>query len=447
MTVAPQEERRATLQLRDELVRQTIAWCVAQSRFYRDRFEAAGSFRGLVDLPTLPVLHREDVVAHHADLICGQSLPAAVQHTTGTTGASLQLHRSAAEQAFIWEFFSAQLAARPFPTPRPLHLNLVNAYHGSLTPMPSVAYVLNAGVYDRAQASQARGLLDRTYDLDGVEPRISVVMGTERMVKALTVYLLDDGFDLAASPVRTIALFGGHVTPNRKRLLSRLWQAPVQDNYSLTEVFGGATECGIGGPWIFDPHVVAEVAHPRTFEPVESGVGVLLLTTLYPFVQQMPLVRYCTNDLVEVVETGEQDGAPVVRYVGRVPRSILDTAEASVEPLLLSGPLYEILETFPDIAVSPRFPDLGDGPGLELTGDHHFSVDHLHEDGVDRITIRLGMRYAPELFPERVATISAGIRAQLYQAHPALARRVTAGAAELEIVALAAKAVSAYDSK
>ncbi len=447
MTVAPQEERRATLRLRDELVRQTIAWCVSQSPYYRRRFDAAESFRGLADLPKLPVLHREDVVAHHADLICGRSLPAGVQHTTGTTGASLQLHRSAAEQAFIWEFFSAQLAARPFPAPRPLHLNLVNAYHGSLTPMPSAAYVLNAGVYDRAQASQARVLLERTYDLEGVESRISVVMGTERMVKALTVYLLTDGFDLVASPVRTVALFGGHVTPNRKRLLSRLWQAAIQDNYSLTEVFGGATECGIGGPWIFDPHVVAEVVHPRTFEPVESGVGVLLLTTLYPFVQQMPLVRYCTNDLVEVVETGEQDGAPVVRYVGRVPRSVLDVSRASVEPLLLSGPLYEILEAYPDIAVSPRFPDLCDDASLELTGDHHFGIDHRHEDGIDRIALRLGLRYAPELFPERVAAVGAGIRAQLYQAHPELARRIGAGTAELEILMQPADAVAAYDSK
>ena len=447
MTVASQAERRATLQLRDELVRQTVAWCVSQSRFYRSRFEAAAPFRGLADLPRLPVLHRADVVEHHADLMCVQSLPAGVQHTTGTTGASLQLHRSAAEQAFIWEFFSAQLASRPVPTPRPLHLNLVNAYHGSLTPMPTAAFVLNAGVYDRAQASQARVLLDRRYSLEGVERRISVVMGTERMLKALTVYLMDDGFDLAGSPVRTIALFGGHVTPNRKRLLSRLWQATVQDNYSLTEVFGGATECGIGGPWIFDPHVVAEVVHPRTFEPVTNGVGVLLLTTLYPFVQQMPLVRYCTNDLVEVVETGEQDGAPVVRYVGRVPRSILDARGSDVEPLILSGHLYEIVEAYPDIAVSPRFPDLCDGPGLELTGDHHFGVDHRHDNGVDRITIRLGLRYAPHLFPERVAAIGTDIRAQVFRAHPTLARRFTAGSAELEVVALPADAVAAYDSK
>jgi hypothetical protein len=247
--------------------------------------------------------------------------------------------------------------------------------------------------------------------------------------------------------VRTVVLYGGHVTPTRKRLLSRLWQASVRDNYSLTEVFGGATECGIGGPWVFDPHLVAEVVHPRTFEPVDDGVGVLLLTTLYPFVQQMPLVRYCTNDLVEVVATGQDDGAPVVRYVGRVPRSILDASGARVEPLLLSGHLYEILEAYPDIAVSPRFPDLCDGPGLELTGDHHYGVDHRHEDGFDRITVRLGLRYAPELFPERVAAVSAAVREHLYQAHPALAQRVAAGAAELGIVALPADAVAAYDSK
>jgi phenylacetate-coenzyme A ligase PaaK-like adenylate-forming protein len=447
VTVAAPEERPATLRLRDELLRQTIAWCVSQSPYYRSRFDRASSFRGLADLATLPVLHREDVVEHHAELVCGPSLPAAVQHTTGTTGTSLQLHRSADEQAFIWQFFSAQLAARPAPSPRPLHLNLVNAYHGSLTPMPSAAYVLNAGVYDRAQASQARVLLDRTYELPDVEPRVSVVMGTERMVKALTVYLMDDGFDLGASPVRTVVLYGGHVTPNRKRLLSRLWQASVRDTYSLTEVFGGATECGIGGPWVFDPHVVAEVVHPRTLAPVESGVGVLLLTTLYPFVQQMPLVRYWTNDLVEVVADGGNDGAPVVRYVGRVPRSIVDAAGASVEPLLLSGPLYEILEAYPDIAVSPRFPDLGDGPGLELTGDHHFAVDHRHEDGVDRITITLGLRYAPELYPERVAAVAAELRARLYDVHPALARRVAAGAAELRILAMPADAVAPYDSK
>ena len=432
----------AVARLRDTLLRDTVAWCTANSPWYRKRFPEPERFGGLADLASLPVLFREDVIEHHADLLCDAGLPAAVQHTTGTTGAFLQLHRSAAEQAFIWEFFAAQSAVRRQPEVRPLHLNLVNAYHGALTPMPSSAYVLSAGVYDRAQAAQARGLLERTYELPGVEARVSVVMGTERMVKALTAYLLEDGVDLCATPVRTVVLFGGHVTPARKRLLGQLWGAGVQDQYSLTEVFGGATECGLGGPWVFDPHVVPEVVHPQTFEPVTEGVGVLLLTGLYPFMQQMPLVRYCTNDLVEITDADGPAGVQV-RYVGRVPRSVLAYSGGAVEPLLLSGPLFEILEEVPDLAVTPRFPDLGSGPGLELTGDLHFAVD---VEG-DVLTVRVGLRYAPWLHPERVAALAAEITGRILAAHPHLARRIAAGRADLRVEPVEASAVAPYDSK
>jgi phenylacetate-coenzyme A ligase PaaK-like adenylate-forming protein len=437
----------AAAQLRDILLRDTVRWCVANSSFYRKRFPAPEDFGGLDDLSTLPVLLRQDVIDHQADLLCDPSLPAAVQHTTGTTGAFLELYRSPAEQAFIWEFFGAQLQAAGMPSVRPLHLNLVNAYHGSLTAMPTSAYVLSAGVYDRAQAVQARGLLERAHELPGVESRVSVLTGTERMVKALTAYLLEDGFDLAGSPIRTVVLFGGHVTPAHKLLLGRLWGAYVRDVYSLTEVVGGATECGIGGPWVFDPHVIPEVVHPRTFEPIDEGIGVLLLTGLYPFMQQMPLVRYCTNDLVEVVVPAEHPDGLQVRYVGRTPRSVIDDSGETVKPLLLSGPLYEILQGIPDIAITPRFPDLGSGPALELTGDHHFAVQHESCEGVDELTVRLGLRYAPWLFEHRVAAVQAEVSGRVLAAHPELARRVVAGTARLRVDAVSATDVAPYDSK
>jgi phenylacetate-coenzyme A ligase PaaK-like adenylate-forming protein len=436
----------AAARLRDTLLRQTVAWCVANSPYYRARFPAPERFGGLDDLKQLPILRRQDVIDHHAELRCDGGVPAAIQHTTGTTGAFLELYRSAAEQAFVWEFFAAQLLARPAPSVRPLHLNLVNAYHGALTAMPSAAYVLSAGVYDRAQALQARGLLERRYDMPGVEARVSVVMGTERMVKALTAFLLDEGYDLPACPVSTVVLFGGHVTPARKLLLGQLWGAAVQDLYSLTELFGGASECGIGGPWVFDPHVIPEVVHPSSFEPVDEGVGVLLLTGLYPFMQQMPFVRYWTNDLVEVVAPAGGPAGLQVRYVGRLPRSVLTEAG---EPLLLSGPLYEIIESIPDVAITARFPDLGGGtsPALELTGDHHYAVDHSVDDGADVITVTLGLRYAPWLYPDRASALEAEVTGRLLAAHPALAAGCVGGRAKLRIRLETAASVPAYDSK
>lgn len=436
MTAATTAPASAQRRLHGELLRDTVAWCVAGSEFYRERFPAPEEIRGVEDLQRLPVLFRQDVIDNHARLICDSSPPAAIQHTTGTTGPFLEILRGPAEQSFVWEFFAAQQATRPKPSPRPLHLNLTNSYHGALTPLPSPAYILSASVHDEAQASQARGILERSYELSDVEERVSVVMGTERMVKALTAYLHATGYDMAASPVRTIALYGGHVPAARKRLIGELWQAAVQDQYSLTEVFGGAVEAGIGGPWVFDPHVIPEVVHPRTLEPVTEGLGVLLLTGLYPFVQQMPLVRYFTGDLVQV-----EDGMP--RYAGRLTRSVIDDSGDDVVPLLLSAPLYEALDALPDIAIVPRFPDLPGGVALELTGDLRYQVEH--EPG--RITIRLGLRYAPWMFAERVAELVARLTRRLFDTHPELGARCADGRIELRIEPLEAAAVPPYDSK
>ena len=438
--------------LRSALLRETIQWCRSSSDFYRERFAQAGEITDLSDLVRLPVLSREDIVDNHERLRCDEGTPVAIQHTTGTTGAFLQVYRGQAEQDFVWQFHAAQLQATPPPTSRPMHLVLSNAYHGALTPVPTRAYVMSVGVHDTAQASQARQVLDATYELPGVDSRVSVVSGTERMVKALTAYLVDDGFDFSQSPVRRVDLFGGHVTPRRQAMLAATWGATVHNHYSLTEIYGGASEMWAGGPWIFEPHVIAEAVHPRTHAPVGVGeVGVLVLTSLYPFTQQMPLVRYLTGDLVEVVAPPEDPAGIQVRYLGRVPRSIVDDSGDTVRPLLLSGPLYEVVESLADVAISPRFPDLEVGVGMELTGDHRFAVEHVPADlsagVVERIVITLGLRYAPWMHPDRVEEVRRILATHLFAAHPELERRVAEGSLTLLVEALPAADVAPYDSK
>ncbi len=449
VTVASQS---AAYRLRSDLLRDTIDWCRSTSDFYRERFADAGQVTDLADLARLPVLFRTDIVENHERLRCDPETPVAIQHTTGTTGAFLQVYRGPAEQAFVWQFHAAQIDTTPPPASRPMHLVLSNAYHGALTPVPTRAYVMSVGVHDRAQASQARQVLDTTYDLPGVDSRVSVLSGTERMVKALTAYLIADGFDLAASTVRRVDLFGGHVTPRRQAMLAATWGATVHNHYSLTEVYGGASEMWAGGPWIFEPHVIAEAVHPRTHAPVGVGeVGVLVLTSLYPFTQQMPLVRYVTGDLVEVVAPQEHPAGIQVRYLGRTSRSIVDDSGDAVRPLLLSGPLYEVVESLADVAVSARFPDLEVGVGMELTGDHRFAVRHEPADPAvglaERIVVTLGLRYAPWMYPDRVDELRRTVSTHLFAAHPELARRVAEGSLVLAVDALPAVDVAPYDSK
>lgn len=443
---AATEQADATRDFRDDLLRRTVAWCSERSPFYRERFAGvAGSFRGLDDLALLPILTREEIAAHERELLCEPVQPACIQYTTGTTGTPLHLFRGPGEIAFISSFYGEQVRERlATGEPRPLHLSLTSAYHGQPTPVPVWAYAVFAGVYDRTQAQQARALLECGFDLPGIEPRITAVVGGDILVKSLTAYLVAAGVDLTALPVHTLGITGGHVSQARKRLLGELWQARVQDRFSLSEVFGGALECGLGGPWIFDTEVVPEVVHPRTLQPVDRGIGALVLTGLYPFMQMMPLVRYLTGDLVEVA--GHPDrGDPdlLVRFLGRARRSLLDAGGPEVVPLLLSSPLHEIVEGFPDVAATGRFADLGAGPHLELAGKLHYEVAM----GAGAIDLRLGLRYPPWQFPERVTEVISRLREQLYRRFPALAERVRRGELALRVSAATAAEVAPFNAK
>jgi len=437
---------------RNRLLKETLAWSVQRSAFYRKRLGGiADSVRGVDDLPNIPVLFRDDVVAHHSEMQCSTGAPARIQYTTGTSGTFLQLYRGSDEAAFISAFYSAQIQSRFQDVAiRPLQLSLTSGFHGDPTPIPGWPFVISAGIYTDGHADQVQRILEREYAIPGVEPRITAITGSEPQLKALTAALLSRGWDLAGSPVKRLVVTGGYLTPRRKALIARLWDAVLVDRFSMSEVFGGAVECGAGGPWIFDVEVIPEVVHPRTLEPVETGVGALVLTGLYPFVQMMPLIRYFTGDLVEIVGT-EATGQDqlLVKFVGRQRRSVLDTTGPTVVPLVLAGPLHEILEAYPDIAAANRFLDVNAGSALELTASLRYKLSApVPERGEpQRIELDLGLRFPSLLFPERTTELTTAIRRELYSRFPALRERVFSGDAVLQIRTLDAESVPPHNAK
>ncbi len=446
------ESAQVIRDFRDPLLRDTVSWCVRQSPFYRARFGSeAEHFRGLDDLPRLPVLFRDEAKADQDGIRCQQVTPSAVQYTTGTTGEFWRLYRSAEELQFIAQFYTerARTLLESGQT-RPLLLALTSVYHGAPTPVPGWPYVVSAGMYDRTQAHQARQLLEARYDLPGVEPQVSAIIGGDLVVKAFTAFLLSQNVDLRTTGVRHLIMTGGYVSESRKQLLADLWNATVQDRYSMTEVFGGASQCGLGGPWIFDPEVVPEVVHPRTLAPVNRGIGTLVLTSLYPFVQMMPVVRYYTGDLVEVADT-VANGAPdlVVRFLGRERRSVLDASGDDVEPLLLSAPFYDLLESYPEIAATERFADIGAAEGLEFAGKLRFSldIDRDQDEQVNRIHVVLGLRYVPWLYPDHTAGMISRLRNDVYDRFPTLRDRVARRQIDFHLTTRPAAEVGGYNMK
>jgi phenylacetate-coenzyme A ligase PaaK-like adenylate-forming protein len=101
-------------------------------------------------------------------------------------------------------------------------------------------------------------------------------------------------------PTRLSAVvsYSQYLTRHWRAILTETWGCPIIDRYRLAELFGGATQCLECGWWHFNPFLIPEVA-TESVAPMEEGVGLLLLTTLYPFQEAQPMVRYATGDLVE----------------------------------------------------------------------------------------------------------------------------------------------------
>src|SRR5262249_30793939 len=118
--------------------------------------------------------------------------------------------------------------------------------------------------------------------------------------------------------LKYLVSFGEYVTAKWRSAYAEIWGCPLIDRYSLSEVFGGATQSPVCGWYHFDPFVIPEVVSNRTKKPIAEGIGYLLLTALYPFQEAQPLVRYFTGDLVEVTHTkSSHPDCLAVRPLGR----------------------------------------------------------------------------------------------------------------------------------
>lgn len=143
-----------------------------------------------------------------------------------------------------------------------------------------------------------------------------------------------------APPAAIDLLFcGGDVlSPARQAMLAHMWDAIVLNMFGCSELFGpiaGPSEDG--GPLVWRcEHVAVEVINPATLSPCATGDrGVMVLSTLWP--KASPLLRYWTDDIVQLVDTNSAMAPFAFDYIGRPP-SMLNLASKQI-------PLRDIDET------------------------------------------------------------------------------------------------------
>ena len=88
--------------------------------------------------------------------------------------------------------------------------------------------------------------------------------------------------------------------------------------------------------------------------PAAEDWGELALTTLYPYAQAMPLIRYRTGDCL-YLDHSCPSGEPGLGFLGRAGECVFETDEDGNSLLLFApSPLLNIVDRISDIALRPH---------------------------------------------------------------------------------------------
>jgi len=423
--ISERVERRLVL----ELLNDTIERAARECPYYAETFRGLDlRVETLDDLGRLPLLHRDDLVTRRADLFANGERPVSVGMTGGTTlgkgraSGPLLFFKSAVEVEAKQQLL-AGLGARM--RPRPLVLHLVNLAHG-LDPHGGVEGCFQVPLERQYQFDAALCLLREVFAIDGFTPRVSIVAGALRLLKALTMLFIEQGVDGSVFAVTGIASSSNHLTSRWRTLLEQYWRAPVDDFYGMSEVPGlHAQRCASCGHFHCAGTVVTEVLALDRDDPIAAGVGRLIATSLYPLAAMMPIIRYDTGDLVELFPACAASDAHAIEFLGRQSDAIVlphsDGTHAVVAPIVVN----DVVDEFPDVAVT----QLAFAQHLGVRTPIGFLKWRLAwqpEANTRTLVLTIEPRWPPAQFPAAARDLRERIRASLLARSAALAARVAA---------------------
>jgi len=196
-----------------------------------------------------------------------------------------------------------------------------------------------------------------------------------------------------------VDLDGEIMTPRQGKHIAEYWGAEVYNGYGMTEV----GSIGFGAPGcdavhLNDLQTHVEILDPLTLEPAEEGE--LVATTLT--FRAMPLLRYRTGDRCRWVNCRCGWLAPAIRVAGRIGDDVV-IAATNLHGVRIAESLSEL-----------------DG----VTGSVEVVVDHI--DGVDQLSLRVGVEPEHRLRPDAVVQ-------RLFAAYPALREDHRASAFEMSV--------------
>jgi hypothetical protein len=376
----------ALSRVRDQQLLATLEHAANNVPYYRRKWGARWKrVRSVRDLHLLPLLTKEEAIANQRELLAGTPGAYGGTISSGTMHgdrAPLRVLHTDSETRALDELYAGFPAAKEPRRPRGFVLEVRAMHHGLPEGQPPHGRIRVPWTYTANALRLIRELLaNRQPDRSRA---IALNIGAGALM-ALTAWFSERGEDPARFRLIEISTYGRKLSPTWREHIERAWEAPIYDNFSLSEFRTPATECEACG-WFHwgDP--------PLHFEVVDHA---LVLTGLYPFVQAMPLIRYSTGDCVELGPRCATASERGFRFRGRVSQTVFDS---NGRPIVTGQDIQDFLESQPLVAREPhhcnqlglvKSPDIG---AVKYTLD------------VKRRHVQVEVRCDPVVFPGVVET-------------------------------------------
>lgn len=305
--------------------------------------DLAKEISSLSDIRDIPILFRETFVKQQEEIYCVKEPPDYVIHTAGTTGDQISVP---IYQREIEAYQNLVLKQIKLSSPLPLSLSIMNYSNTTkaLNFLPAI------DVYINNTTEHIVRLLQKKYNNNGVENSVTMIQGNLSNIRRLTMDLINHGYDPSTLGINLISSTGWLISKHSWKFLEETWNASLADRYAIAEIHGDAKYCPFCRWYHFDFTVIPEVVHPLTLLPIKDGVGLLLLTGLYPFNQAQPMIRYWTGDLFEIKSKLCTLNEPSYMFKGRTSTTIYYADGEKIYYLLFPTDVVQILDEFSDIA-------------------------------------------------------------------------------------------------
>lgn len=408
---------------------ETIRRAARLSPYYREAFAGVDlNFDSLDGLRRIPLLSRELLISRAFDMLAEGSVPVTVSMSGGTTSAQgggfrqVMFFRGEEESRARRE--ATQRAYGSLGV-RPLILHLMNLGHG-YDPSFGLEGVFQMPLERPFHFEAILSLIRHEFSFPGYTPQIMAIVSALRMLKALTLLSIERGIDGSELGIALLSSSSNHLTSRWRRILGEYWQAQIDETYGISEVAGlHARRCAKCGHFHFGPDVVVEVLAVDSDEPVVTGVGRMVATSLYPLAAIQPIIRYDTEDLVEVFDDCAARGTFGFEFVGRRKNAVIAPGADGSRVLLSPITVNEVLDGIPDIATQQFvFADL---LGLRSQGVGYQKWSVLQRPEERRVELAVELKWSPTQFRPAAGDLRERLRSLVLDAAPALADAVGGG--------------------